>query len=72
LLHHLIRLRRAPVTVHIGKPFSLPPIDRTKRQEDLARGTDEIMCRIAALLPPQYRGVYADHPRLKELIAAGT
>jgi len=26
------------------------------------------MCRIAALLPEQYRGVYADHPRLKELL----
>jgi hypothetical protein len=27
------------------------------------------MCHIAALLPENYRGVYADHPRLKELIA---
>jgi 1-acyl-sn-glycerol-3-phosphate acyltransferase len=30
--------------------------------------TDEIMCQIAALLPESYRGVYADHPRLKELL----
>ena len=22
------------------------------------------------MLPPEYRGVYADHPRLKELLAA--
>jgi hypothetical protein len=27
------------------------------------------MCRIAALLPERYRGIYADHPRLKELLA---
>ena len=27
------------------------------------------MCRIAAMLPPQYHGVYADHPRLRELLA---
>jgi hypothetical protein len=27
------------------------------------------MCRIAALLPEKYRGVYADQPRLKELLA---
>jgi hypothetical protein len=27
------------------------------------------MCRIAAMLPESYRGVYADHPRLKELLA---
>jgi 1-acyl-sn-glycerol-3-phosphate acyltransferase len=32
--------------------------------------TDEIMCRIAALLPPAYRGVYSDHPRLKELLTS--
>jgi 1-acyl-sn-glycerol-3-phosphate acyltransferase len=31
--------------------------------------TDEIMCRIAALLPPAYRGFYAEHPRLQELLA---
>jgi hypothetical protein len=30
--------------------------------------TTEIMCHIAAMLPPEYRGVYADHPRLKELL----
>jgi hypothetical protein len=29
------------------------------------------MCRIAALLPPDRRGVYAEHPRLKELLDAG-
>ena len=33
-------------------------------------GTTEVMCQIAAMLPPEYRGVYADHPRLKELLAA--
>jgi hypothetical protein len=27
------------------------------------------MCHIAALLPPEYRGVYADHPALKRLLA---
>jgi 1-acyl-sn-glycerol-3-phosphate acyltransferase len=32
--------------------------------------TEEIMCRIAALLPEKYRGVYADHPRLNELLSA--
>jgi hypothetical protein len=35
----------------------------------LQRYTDEIMCHIAALLPAAYRGVYADHPRLMELLA---
>jgi hypothetical protein len=31
--------------------------------------TDEIMCQIGALLPEKYRGVYTNHPRLKELLA---
>ena len=26
------------------------------------------MCRIAQILPEEYRGIYADHPRLKELL----
>jgi len=26
------------------------------------------MCQIAALLPEEYRGVYADHPRLMQLL----
>jgi 1-acyl-sn-glycerol-3-phosphate acyltransferase len=30
--------------------------------------TDEIMCHIAALLPESYRGFYAEHPKLKELL----
>jgi hypothetical protein len=27
------------------------------------------MCRIAALLPEELRGFYADHPRLQELLS---
>jgi 1-acyl-sn-glycerol-3-phosphate acyltransferase len=34
----------------------------------MRQATDEIMCQIAALLPEKYRGVYADHPRLKKLL----
>jgi 1-acyl-sn-glycerol-3-phosphate acyltransferase len=61
------RLRKSPVTLTAGKPFNLPPIPRENREETLQTYTDEIMCQIAALLPEHYRGVYADHPRLKEL-----
>src|SRR5215213_2414673 len=57
---------RTPLTA--GMPFTLPPLPRENRDEVLKRYTDEIMCRIAALLPEHYRGVYADHPRLKELL----
>jgi 1-acyl-sn-glycerol-3-phosphate acyltransferase len=62
------RLRRSHVTVTAGPAFVLPPLPREHRDETLKRYTDEIMCHIAALLPEQYRGVYADHPRLQEIL----
>lgn len=64
----LARFRRAHITIHIGKPFRLEPMNRNEREQWQQRSTDELMCRIAAQLPPEYRGVYADHPRLKELL----
>jgi 1-acyl-sn-glycerol-3-phosphate acyltransferase len=64
----LKRLKRPSVLVQVGKPFRLPPAKGSEREAVLERNTDEIMCRIAALLPATYRGVYADHPRLKELV----
>lgn len=65
------RLRRIRLTVTYGPAFRLsPPGERARRDEQqLQAATTEIMCRIAALLPPEYRGVYADHPRLRELLA---
>lgn len=68
LLGNLKRLRRSQVTVTAGPAFMLPPLPREDRDEALNRYTDEIMSHIAALLPERYRGVYADHPRLKELL----
>ena len=66
----LKRLRRPRVTVRIGPPFSLPPLpgEAKSRDEAFKADTDEIMCRIAALLPPEQYGFYAGHPRLKELL----
>ncbi len=69
VINNLKKLRRSSVRVRVGKPFVIPPLDRSNRDADLAAKTDEIMCQIAALLPPSYHGVYADHPRLKELIS---
>lgn len=63
----LKRLRRAVVTYTIGRPFRLPSDGRAKG-EKLEEYTDLIMCQIAALLPPEYRGVYRDHPFLPQLL----
>ncbi len=59
------KLRRPPVIVRIGEPFTLPPLERKNRAAQLQDITDEIMLRIAAMLPEEYRGVYADDPRLE-------
>jgi len=51
--------RRPRLTVNIGQPFRLPPVDGKLTREKLVEYTELIMRRIAGLLPPQYRGVYA-------------
>lgn len=58
--HELFRLRRPDIYASFGEPFHLPPLDRRNRSESLRRNTDIIMCRIAELLPPEYRGVYPE------------
>ena len=52
--------RRPKITVNIGEPFDLPPIDGRLTREGLALSTDFIMERIAQLLPESCRGFYAD------------
>ena len=66
--HRILKLKRPKIQVTFGELFTLPLVDRKARNAGLQRNTDEIMCRIAALLPPKYRGVYADYPRVQELI----
>ncbi len=66
----LKRWRRPRLTMKVGKPFFLPAVERNGREAGLQQNTDEIMCQIAAMLPPHYRGVYAEHPRLKELLSS--
>ena len=60
----LRRLRRATVSVRIGEPFELPPLGRADRKRQRQDAADLIMCRLALLLPPEYRGVYADYPEV--------
>ena len=69
VIHNLKHFRRSRITVTAGEAFMLPPLPTKDRDAALRQDTDEIMCRIAALIPLEYRGVYADHPRLKELLS---
>ncbi len=50
----------AHVHVRIGQPFHLERLTVDGTREDLEAVTDRLMTRIAILLPPAYRGVYAE------------
>ncbi|MDQ7030062.1 MAG: lysophospholipid acyltransferase family protein [Ardenticatenia bacterium] len=56
---HLLRLRRPQVTMRIGMPIRLASERRADRRT-LQAMTEQIMVGLANLLPPAYRGVYAD------------
>ncbi|OQY83537.1 MAG: hypothetical protein B6D40_06870 [Anaerolineae bacterium UTCFX3] len=69
VVQNLKRFRRSKIAARAGELFRVEPPPRGRgREEYLRAATDEIMCRIAAELPEKYRGFYADHPRLKELL----
>ncbi len=61
------RLRRARVTVRIGKPFGPYRVSERGRARrwQLDEIGHEIMRRIAELLPRSKRGVYSDDPALR-------
>ncbi len=70
VLGNLKRFKRTAIRLTAGKTFTLPPFPKENREEKLQEFTDEIMCRIAVMLPEHNRGFYAEHPRLKELLSA--
>jgi len=52
------QLGRVPLKIRMGEPIHLPPGDANHKE--LEAYTDQVMIAIARLLPPEYRGVYAD------------
>lgn len=68
VVQNLKRLRRLKITATAGEPFFIEIPKGRGREETMRKATDEIMCRIGVMLPEQYRGVYANHPRLEELL----
>ncbi len=61
------RFRRTEIALTIGPAFTLPPLDHASKTEALEAHTHEIMCRLAALLPEDYQGVYKGDPRIAEI-----
>ncbi len=53
---------RPPVTISYGKPLLLAPKGKKITREDIEEATNEVMRHIAAMMPPEYRGIYGDPP----------
>jgi 1-acyl-sn-glycerol-3-phosphate acyltransferase len=56
----LRRLRRPTIHVQYGRLFEPPVAEGRITTADVHAFSEEIMYRLAAILPPEYRGVYAD------------
>lgn len=53
--------RRRGVTIVVGQPFSIPTRTEDGRKVDRDEATNRLMTEVARLLPPEYRGIFADH-----------
>ena len=70
----LKKFQRLKITITAGQPFmpmDIKSIKGAERDQMLQTATDDLMCRIASMLPESYRGFYAEHPMLKELLKQG-
>jgi 1-acyl-sn-glycerol-3-phosphate acyltransferase len=61
-----LRGKRPVLELRIGKAISITPsiYQGASHRDDRQYITDQIMAHVAALLPTEYRGVYAEHPIL--------
>jgi 1-acyl-sn-glycerol-3-phosphate acyltransferase len=55
---NIARFKRTPFTYRVGKPLRITTSEKNSRiRQELV---DQLMLRLAELLPPQYRGYYSD------------
>ncbi|HAX69409.1 MAG TPA: hypothetical protein DCY14_07385 [Anaerolineae bacterium] len=68
----LKRFQKLKITISTGSEVYFPPdiksVKGVERDALLQNSIDEVMCRIAALLPERYRGYYKDAPRTLDLL----
>ena len=66
---HWLKLKRAPVHLSIGQPFCLqsPGGHNRVSREEMSAMTKQMMYRLAAQLPPEFRGVYSNIKNAKEI-----
>jgi 1-acyl-sn-glycerol-3-phosphate acyltransferase len=53
--------KRPSIVINIGKPFRLPSTNNNISKSQRQLLTTQLMSKIAALLPPEYQGVYKEH-----------
>ena len=63
----LRRFKRADVYVKFGEPIVFP--EGRARSSELEQYTEQVMLRLAAMLPPEYHGIYQHHPSLQPVIS---
>jgi len=68
IVENIKHFRRSKITATAADLLTIDIPKGKGREEAMSQATDEIMCQIAAILPENYRGVYADYPRVKELL----
>lgn len=59
-LPNLKRLKRTDFHIRVGEPFTLDPGGEKVTKDIRQQMVDEMMYKLAALLPERYRGEYAD------------
>jgi 1-acyl-sn-glycerol-3-phosphate acyltransferase len=69
ILENIKHFRRSKITATAADLLYIDIPKGAGREAAMRQVTDEIMCQIGAMLPEKYRGVYADYPRLKELLS---
>lgn len=69
-LERALHGHRPKIEMRIGPPFVLPPITGKGEQRRLTRqkNADLIMQKVAALLPPEYHGVYGGMSDLESVL----
>jgi len=65
------RLRRTPFHIVVGEPFTIAPGTERVTRDVRQRISDEVMYKMAALLPEAYRGDYADLDAATEVYLRG-
>ncbi|MBI9042988.1 MAG: 1-acyl-sn-glycerol-3-phosphate acyltransferase [Anaerolineaceae bacterium] len=63
---NLRRFKRTPFNIEVGIPFRLDTQGKALSREVREQITTEVMYQLAALLPPQNRGVYHDLSKASE------